>query len=99
MVSPAPAGGTIVFTGRRPSVVNKISWHKVGGVTEPGRYMFTFGWLTVTAEDLAVWKQYPQAMFTLVKLPAASDADTGGAGEEFHLGAFELPATSSHSES
>jgi|SRR5882724_11696160 len=99
MVSPASAGGTIVFAERRPSVVDKISWHKAGGVTEPGRYMFTFGWLTVTAEDLAVWKQYPQAMFTLVKLPAASDADTGAAAEEFHLGAFELPATPSQSES
>jgi len=77
---------------RRPSVVNKISWQKAGGVTEPGRYMFTFGWLTVTAEDLAVWKQYPQAMFTLVKLPAATEADAGEVAEEFHLGAFELPA-------
>jgi hypothetical protein len=79
-------------------VVNKISWHKAGGVTEPGRYMFTFGWLTVTAEDLAVWKQYPLAMFTLVKLPDARDAEAGGAAEEFHLGAFELPATPSRSE-
>jgi len=77
---------------RRPSVVNKISWQKAGGVTEPGRYMFTFGWLTVTAEDLAVWKQYPQAMFTLVKLPAATEADASEVAEEFHLGAFELPA-------
>jgi hypothetical protein len=80
-------------------VVNKISWEKAGRVTEPGRYMFTFGWLTVTAEDLAVWKQYPHAMFTLVKLPATSDVDINGAAEEFHLGAFELPATPSHSES
>ena len=73
-------------------MVNKISWQKAGGVTEPGRYMFTFGWLTVTAEDLAVWKQYTQAMFTLVKLPAATEADASEVAEEFHLGAFELPA-------
>jgi hypothetical protein len=82
-------------------VVNKISWQKAGGVTEPGRYMFTFGWLTVTAEDIAVWKQYPRAMFTLVKLPDAADADltadSAEVGEEFHLGAFELPSTPSHS--
>jgi hypothetical protein len=32
--------------------------------TEPGRHMFKFGWLTVTAEDLAIWKQYPNAAFT-----------------------------------
>ena len=36
-------------------MVNKITWQKAGRVTEPGRYMFTFGWLTVTAEDLAVF--------------------------------------------
>jgi hypothetical protein len=80
-------------------VVNKISWQKAGRVTEPGRYMFTFGWLTVTAEDLAVWQQYPQAMFTLVKLPTATNADATDVAEEFHLGAFELPANSSPGES
>jgi hypothetical protein len=78
-------------------VVNKISWQKAGGVTEPGRYMFTFGWLTVTAEDLAVWRQYPQAIFTLVKLPAPTNADpnteASEVAEEFHLGAFELPVS------
>jgi hypothetical protein len=80
-------------------VVNKISWQKAGGVTEPGRYMFTFGWLTVTAEDLAVWKRFPQAMFTLVKLSSGANADATDVAEEFHLGSFELPATSSHGES
>lgn len=80
-------------------MVNKISWQKAGGVTEPGRYMFTFGWLTVTAEDLAIWKQFPQALFTLVKLPSGTNVDAADAAEEFHLGAFELPATSSRGES
>jgi len=47
--------------------------------------MFTFGWLTVTAEDLAVWEQFPNAAFTLVQTATATDA-----GEEFRLGAFEL---------
>jgi hypothetical protein len=62
-------------------------------VTEPGRYMFTFGWLTVTAEDLAVWQQFPNATFTLVQTPAATDAGEQSGEEsadEFHLGAFEL---------
>lgn len=66
-------------------VVNKIAWQQAGRVTEPGRYMFTFGWLTVTPEDLAVWKQFPNAAFTLVKTGTET-----GAGEEFRLGAFEL---------
>jgi hypothetical protein len=61
--------------------------------------MFTFGWLTVTAEDLAVWKRFPQAMFTLVKLSSGTNADATDVAEEFHLGSFELPATSSHGES
>ncbi len=47
--------------------------------------MFRFGWVTITAEDLAVWQQFPNAAFTLVPLAAATDA-----AEEFHLGAFEL---------
>jgi hypothetical protein len=65
--------------------VNKVTWQKVGRVTEPGRYMFTFGWLTITVEDLAVWERFPDAAFTLVQTAAATDA-----AEEFHLGAFEL---------
>lgn len=76
-------------------MVNKITWQRAGGVTEPGRYMFTFGWLTVTPEDLAVWQQYPNASFTLVELPPASeeaDEDEEVHAEEFHLGTFDLPS-------
>jgi hypothetical protein len=71
-------------------VVNKIAWQQAGRVTEPGRYMFTFGWLTVTAEDLAIWRQFPDAAFTLVKTANAGEESRGDAAEEFHLGAFEL---------
>jgi hypothetical protein len=73
--------------------VNKITWQKAGRVTEPGRYMFTFGWLTVAAEDLIVWEQFPNAVFTLVKTATPPDA-----AEEFHLGAFELPEDTSVSQ-
>ena len=65
--------------------VSKVTWQQVGRVTEPGRYMFRFGWLTITAEDLAVWQRLPNAAFTLV-----ATATTAEAGEEFRLGAFEL---------
>ncbi len=51
--------------------------------------MFTFGWLTIAAKDLAVWEQFPDAAFTLVKT-----AETE-AGDEFRLGAFELQPGSS----
>jgi hypothetical protein len=71
-------------------VVSKITWRKAGSISEPGRYLFTFGWLTVTPEDLVVWKQFPDAAFTLVELPAR-DRDDEFHPDEFHLGAFELP--------
>jgi hypothetical protein len=82
-------------------LVNKITWQKAGGITKPGRYMFTFGYLTVTAEDLAIWKQFPDASFTLVEIPRRREAQGENQGEdpvaqlseEFHLGAVELPAS------
>ena len=46
--------------------------------------MFKFGWLTVTAEDLTVWKQFPAADFTLVSVAPSDD------GEEYRLGSFDL---------
>ena len=84
------------------AVVNKITWQKAGRVTQPGRYMFTFGWLTITAEDLRVWEQFPDAAFTLVRLPqktSEGDPNDNSSGEdiadEFHLGAFEIPLANS----
>ncbi len=76
--------------------VNKVTWQQVGHVTEPGRYMFRFGWLTITAEDLAVWEQFPSASFALVKTAAVAATDET---EEFHLGAFELRDNSLSRES
>jgi hypothetical protein len=64
------------------SPISKISWPQVGRVNEPGRYMFRFGFLTITAEDLAIWRQHPTADFTLLRTTATDD--------EFRLGTFEL---------
>ncbi|HMI10158.1 MAG TPA: hypothetical protein VK567_00905 [Bradyrhizobium sp.] len=64
------------------TAVKKVTWRQVGRVTEPGRYMFRFGWLTIAAEDLAVWEQLPNAAFTLVRTAAEI--------EEYRLGAFDL---------
>jgi hypothetical protein len=65
--------------------VNKITWAQAGGVTDPGRYMFRFGWLTITADDLAVWQPYPNAAFTLIRgtAPPPAEDDEQPAGEEF----------------
>ena len=81
-------------------MVNKITRQKAGRVTEPGRYMFTFGWLTVTAEDIAVWGQFPNAAFTLIKAVPAAPATNDGEepGEEFRLGSFEPGDNLSRSE-
>lgn len=66
-----------------PASINKITWQKAGRVTEPGRYMLKFGWLTVTADDLAIWRQFPNTAFTLVR--TANEAE-----DEYRLGTFEL---------
>ena len=64
---------------------NKITRRQLGRLTEPGRYALSFGWLTITAEDLAVWEKFPNAAFTLVKTASAGDD-----AEEFRLGSFEM---------
>jgi hypothetical protein len=81
--------------------VNKITWAQAGRVTDPGRYMFRFGWLTITADDLAVWQAYPNAAFTLIRgtAPPPAEGDEQPAGEEFRLGLFELPIDSNPSDS
>jgi hypothetical protein len=49
--------------------------------------MFRFGWLTIAADDLAVWKKFPNASFAHVKTAGAAAPDDS---EEFQLGAFDL---------
>ena len=80
--------------------VNKITWPQVGRAADPGRYMFTFGWLTITADDLAVWQAYPNAAFTLIQTMTSlgEAAEETLAGEEFRLGTFELRENMSLSE-
>jgi hypothetical protein len=79
--------------------VNKITWALAGRVTDPGRYMFTFGWLTITANDLAIWQAYPNAAFTLIRTLTSPPAKTDDEpiGEEFRLGTFELRTGANYS--
>jgi hypothetical protein len=58
----------------------------VGRVRGPGRYMFKFGWLTITSQDLAIWQKFPNAAFTLHRTVAGANDVT----EEFRLGTFDL---------
>jgi hypothetical protein len=66
-----------------PGRTGRITWAQVGRVTDPGRYKFTLGWLTITAEDLAIWERCPAAAFTLLPKGAF---ESGG---EFALGSFD----------
>ena len=79
--------------------VNKVTWALAGRVTDPGRYLFRFGWLTITADDLAIWQAYPNAAFTVIRTltspPAKTDEEP--VGEEFRLGTFELRAGANYS--
>jgi hypothetical protein len=77
--------------------VNKITWAQVGRVTEPGRYLFKFGWLTITAEDLAIWEKFPNAAYTLYSTVTATEVGDE-TDEEFRLGTFELRTHSNYSE-
>ena len=79
-------------------VVNKITWAQVGRVTDPGRYMFKFGWLTITADDLAIWQAYPNAAFTLLRTLAPTTEAEAEAIDEYRLGTFELRENLSLSE-
>ena len=73
--------------------VNKVTWAQVGRVTEPGRYIYKFGWLTIAGEDLTVWYDYPNAAFTLVRTFAMGEGE-----DEYRLGTFELRENISLSE-
>ena len=79
--------------------VNKVTWALAGRVTDPGRYLFRFGWLTITADDLAIWQAYPNAAFTVIRTLTSPPAETDKepVGEEFRLGTFELRTGANYS--
>ena len=64
-------------------MVARVSWGNVGKVQEPGRYMFRFGWLTIRADDLAIWSKFPEATFALYEVASKN-------GDEYRLGSVDL---------
>jgi hypothetical protein len=66
--------------------VARVIWQDVGRVTEPGRYMFKFGWVTITADDLAIWTAYPDATFALYEVLGPEQLNN-----EYRLGSVQLP--------
>lgn len=73
---------TIRWPGQRAGGINKVTWAQVGNVTEPGHYALQFGSLAISVEDLAIWRQFPNASFTLCQTGQAS-------ASEYRLGAFD----------
>ena len=59
--------------------------------------MFRFGWLTITADDLAIWRAYPNAAFTLIKTLTSAETGEEAVEEEFRLGTFDLRSASTYS--
>ena len=80
----------LAFSELAALTAKKITWAMAGLVTDPGRYMFKFGWLTITADDLAIWQAYPHATFTLIRTLTSPRTDEVTVGEEFRLGTFDL---------
>ena len=64
-------------------IVARVGWGNVGKVQELGRYMFRFGWVTITADDLAIWSQFPEATFALYEVASEN-------GDEYRLGSVDL---------
>src|SRR6476620_339392 len=88
-------GPNPAFSELAALTTKKITWAMAGLVTEPGRYMFKFGWLTLTADDLAIWQAYPHAAFTLIRTLTSPGEEA--VGEEFRLGTFDLRIDSTYS--
>ena len=87
-----------VFNELATLAAKKINWAIAGRVTDPGRYMFRFGWLTITADDLAIWQAYPNAAFSVIRTLTSPPAETDEpVGEEFRLGTFDLRIASNYS--
>jgi predicted N-acetyltransferase YhbS len=72
-------------------VVNRVGWKQVGEVKEPGRYMYRFGFVTITSDDLQVWSQFPDATFALYEV-------SGEGKDEYRLGTIDLNTPASNTE-
>ena len=53
--------------------------------TEPGQWETQFGLVEITADDIAIWKQYPLAAFSITGFSPRIE------GQILRLGSFELP--------
>ena len=50
------------------SVKTTVIWQDLGHPEQPGNYQFTDGMISVREDEIVVWQQHPNAMFTVVAL-------------------------------
>jgi hypothetical protein len=71
-----------LVAGTVSGVKTTVTWQDVGRPEQPGNYQFTDGMISVRADEIAIWRQYPNAMFTVVGFPRPG---------YYGLGSYELP--------
>lgn len=50
----------------------EVSWQDVHKTEQPGDYPFRGGMLTVRAREIEIWKEHPDATFTVVPFQGQS---------------------------
>lgn len=64
----------------------QITWSDIGKSEAPGEFQTRFGPVSVRANHIAIWKENPTALFTLVPYSTISPPKRG-----FHLGTYSIP--------
>jgi hypothetical protein len=63
----------------------KVTWQDVGSPIEPGNYEFEDGVLYVKQRELDIWKEHPDALFSVSSIrPYVGPT-------RYVLGSYELP--------
>ena len=63
----------------------KIGWSDLNNVQEAGQYPFRDGVITVLELEIAIWREHPKALFTLMRKNPIRQ------GVEYVLGTSEFP--------
>ncbi|TWA99178.1 hypothetical protein [Bradyrhizobium stylosanthis] len=62
----------------------RLGFSDVGEPSEPGEHLSLYGPVDITRSDLAVWRAYPEAVFTVIQPSPYANASI------FRLGTFEV---------
>jgi hypothetical protein len=72
---------------RRDADIPKLRWDDIGKATEPGQYKSRYGLIQVRADEIWIWKTYPNAAFAVIQPSPYSDQDVSRLGS-FDVGQF-----------